>query len=578
MACTLSTLLTEAAANGYPDLQSKEQKIAALQLFYQDPNSGSTTAQINTLLAAAASNGYFCLDYRHLKAAILQLLISGEGSAATSQTLITAGTATGFTKLEHKALKEAILQLLCDLGSGSMIGNVSDLAISGTSTHTSVVLTWTNAHPPTNYEVWRSTDGGVTFSLYTTINGSLTTWTDPTAMTSGQIFIYKLRSVGLVTYSNTAVATYLAFGGALLVKRLNTGIFTYTNYTATANDDGSATLGGGGYGAPSAGSRGATLNSAINDFNIYTGTTIAQDLWISAGVFDVGGAWPVNPSRWFWMESLNSLMPNMGSIYGQGTALNPALTQIELSCPTSGWRFFSALALGNVGIFTPYIANLKLNAYYDGPDMFIVTEDNHDGSNYVLFNTIIDNTRCRKTSDSTVLKSGWQATDCTVTGASARMFTTGLADKPFNATLVNTTCYFGGYCFWSDQSSTLTAYNSTFNKKYDGVDYDFIMQTGGSAGPTNVTFYKSVDDGGGIDGVTGISTNISGATAALYDHSSSQNHGPHGFDLDVEGGPISVSTTSSYTTAFGTPTPVSDPTYVIPTLPTPMYSSPIFLT
>lgn len=72
----------------------------------------------------------------------------------------------------------------------------SDLLISPTTTNGNVILSWTaSPSSPDNYEVWRSTNDGVTYTLLKTVSGVTLTTVDAVVIPSGNKYHYKVRAV-----------------------------------------------------------------------------------------------------------------------------------------------------------------------------------------------------------------------------------------------------------------------------------------------------------------------------------------------------------------------------------------------
>ena len=501
----------------------------------------------------------------------------GKGSAVIPKTVVIYGRSTGNSGAFAVVHGVVSMSGSSTGSSGAFatfkVANPLNVAIdAGTSTHSSVNLTWINPTPPTTYEVWKSTDGSLTFSLLTTISGSLTSYSDTAGMSSGNTWSYKLRAVGLALYSNVAgPAVYTPFGGAVRVDWLQSGAFPYTSYVAAVDDDGSAPFVGGSYQAPVAGSRGAVLNTAVNDFNGLGGTVLERDLWISSGHFDVGGAYISQAlNRFYWLRATGGLR-GMGSVYGQGNAN----TFIHISCPISSWGpFFSGLMYTASGGTPCLFKNFKINTYFDGPDFFVSPINGAD--TFLMMNVIIDVLRCRDSGTGAVLKYGYTP-GCLVEGASPYVFTGGNRDYAVYGSLVNCSILHEGRALNIDSTGEVSVYNSTTTRYADDHLYEDIYASN-SSGPVSISIYNGTIDGGGF-GTYGLATEQSNSTISIYDHSLVFNHNPAGggFDIDNEQGTVNVSTTSSYTNAFGPVTPVSEPTYTVPVPVDPPYNPPIFL-
>lgn len=108
----------------------------------------------------------------------------------------------------------------------SLIPAPSALLISPSSVNGGIILNWTaSVPPPTTYEVWRSTDGGVTFTHLASVAGGVTTYTDLSVMSASDQWYYEIRGIagpGFSLFTDPA-GIFNGFSQAV-----NTGVTTYS--------------------------------------------------------------------------------------------------------------------------------------------------------------------------------------------------------------------------------------------------------------------------------------------------------------------------------------------------------------
>ena len=98
--------------------------------------------------------------------------------------------------------------LLCQLAGG---GAPFNLDISGNSSSGNIILMWSQTGAGDQNQIWRSVNGGA-FVQIASIAGSLTTYTDPSAMANGDQWYYQVRSVKGGTASSFTQQAGVFFG------------------------------------------------------------------------------------------------------------------------------------------------------------------------------------------------------------------------------------------------------------------------------------------------------------------------------------------------------------------------------
>jgi hypothetical protein len=104
---------------------------------------------------------------------------------------------SGLRALGDRQLALARLRTLCSWANALTAvtpSSPTNLDVSDTSVAGTTFLTWTNPTPSgSTTEVWKSTDG-ITYALFTTVAGNLTTAKDTTAMGGNTMWFYKIRA------------------------------------------------------------------------------------------------------------------------------------------------------------------------------------------------------------------------------------------------------------------------------------------------------------------------------------------------------------------------------------------------
>jgi hypothetical protein len=385
--------------------------------------------------------------------------------------------------------------------------------------------------------------------------------------------------------SSTFFAFHMAYGGAAIFNK-NTS--TWTTYPATVDDDGSCIYNGTRYGAPTAGSRGAVLNQAVDAFNLLPNA----DLWISPGTFDTGGALWANP-RNIYLDLSNgstSLSGNAGtssnSVYGAGSNS----TQLLFTCDGSTWGTFAVIRLGANG---SVIAGLKITGYYDRPDQFIEGREFQLGdtgsANMFLYDLYLDPVPWMLP-DTTVLKDGYQTGAVVWTHA-------GLSDHPIytiesghgtvgalSGNIVNCTLY-GNYGILvldggCPLGQSVNVYNSSLNFRHTSIaggggaiTANYLV--GGL--PGRVNFYNCIIDGGAVALIA--VDNQSPCTTSLYNGTTIQNMAAGATaSITNASGTLNVAPSVVYPNSSGVLTPVADVVPTVPSFPVLSYPTPVFTT
>lgn len=152
-----------------------------------------------------------------------------------------ADSARCFESCIRRAGEPVKTYLLCQW-SNSSSGPVApdaptnpDIQDGSSSDHT--VFTWTNPNPAgTTNEIWKSTDGGMTFVLYASVAGANVSYVDAAVMNVGDFWTYKVRacnSAGCSAFSDTrSVTNNLDLSGqANVVVSFPDLVFAYTSLT-----------------------------------------------------------------------------------------------------------------------------------------------------------------------------------------------------------------------------------------------------------------------------------------------------------------------------------------------------------
>lgn len=101
----------------------------------------------------------------------------------------------------------------------------TNLLIDPTTTNGNIILNWTHSDAPSTNQIWRSIDGGSTYTLLASIAGATTTYTDAATLNPGDQYYYKVRGC-----NSSCCSAFTDPAGIFesLTKIVNTGTVIYS--------------------------------------------------------------------------------------------------------------------------------------------------------------------------------------------------------------------------------------------------------------------------------------------------------------------------------------------------------------